>query len=222
MEFHKRLNLLPQSYKDRYINKYLMFTFGSITAVLILIMLTSLVSLALITHSINKLTAENKEYQSRQATISSLQESVGKKQKLIAEYEKDNFPFHAFINAVTEQKPEGLTIISIDSADRLISVDKNESTESTVLPKQQETDKEKELNPTSSPTAAKQVVYEKDLAGSKLIVRGYSTDSATIASFVSNLSRLFYVADAELKAIEEHTINGTDKANVFEVVLQLK
>lgn len=213
MEFSKKINLLPQKYKDKYANKYLLFFFFGIVTVMLLIMVASLINLALINHSINKLTTEDKEYQSRQATIMTLQESISRKQKLIEEYEKDNFPFYAFINAIATQTADDLTIISIDSIDRLISVDID-----------QEVDSENEhLEETAeNPVPTKQVNYEKDLAGEKLIIRGYSVNSSAIAAFINNVSRLFYVADTKLTAIEEHMISNVGKANVFEMELLLK
>ncbi len=216
MNFAKKLNLLPQSHKDRYANRYIALGFGGVFAVLVLILSTAFINLGLAKLSIKRLTEENTDYKNKQAKITSLEESIGKSGEIINEYQKDNFPFYSFMQAVEQQKPAGLTIISIDSADRLIP--REEQPEK--IPESQsikETEKETEE---SAPVKA--ASYEKDLSGSKLIVRGYSANPSDIASFVNTLSRLFYVSETELKAIEEHTINGYDTVNIFETILQLK
>ncbi len=212
MEFNKKMNLLPQSYKNKHANKYLLLFFGGISTVLLLILMTSIINLTLVNQNIKKLLAQDKEYQSKQSTIIALQESINKKQKLIEEHEKDKFPFNSFISSITAQKPAALTIISIDSADRLIALE-NENT----------TENKKDDEDTESHTTLpqKQVTYEKDLSGEKLIVRGYSKSSSAIASFVSSLSRLFYVAEAKLTAIEEHPVSGVNN-KIFEMELLLK
>lgn len=242
MEFSKKLNLLPQSYKDRYINRYLMIGCGATVIILILVMGITYLSCGMAKLSIKKLTEENIEYQTKQSTIVGLEKQVSKNKEVISEYEKDNFPFAYFIQTLENQKPQGLKIISIDSVDRLIasepksndkeSENKENSKEQTE--KQAEKDaadtdtesekpqEEKKSEDEQKNSAAPNVVYEKDLSGNKLSVRGYSTNMSDIASFISSLSRLPYVAETEIKAIEEHSVNGTEKANIFEAILTLK
>ncbi|OQB13486.1 MAG: hypothetical protein BWY15_01783 [Firmicutes bacterium ADurb.Bin193] len=242
MEFSKKLNLLPQSYKDRYINRYLMIGCGAAVIILVLVMGITYLSCGMAKLSIKKLTEENIEYQTKQSTIVGLEKQISKNKEVISEYEKDNFPFAYFIQTLENQKPQGLKIISIDSVDRLIAAepkgDDKESEKTEDSAEQTEKQAEKQADDTAAESdkpqgekkaeepgkdaASSNVVYEKDLSGNKLSVRGYSTNMSDIASFISALSRLPYVAETEIKAIEEHSVNGTEKANIFEAILTLK
>lgn len=238
MEFSKKLNLLPQSYKDRYINRYLMIGCGAALIILVLVVGITYLSCGMTKLSIKKLTEENIEYQTKQSTIVGLEKQLSKNKEVIAEYEKDNFPFAYFIQTLENQKPQGLKIISIDSVDRLIAaepkadVKESEKTEDSKEQTEKNTDdtaaesekspEEKKSEDAKNASAPSNVTYEKDLSGNKLSVRGYSTNMSDIASFISSLSRLPYVAETEIKAIEEHSVNGTEKANIFEVILTLK
>lgn len=237
MEFSKKLNLLPQSYKDRYINRYLMIGCGATLIILVLVMGITHLSCGMTKLSIKKLTEENIEYQTKQSTIVGLEKQLSKNKEVISEYEKDNFPFAYFIQTLENQKPQGLKIISIDSVDRLIAAepkaddkesekadDSKEQTEKAddTAAESEKTQEGKKSEDAKNASAPSNVVYEKDLSGNKLSVRGYSTNMSDIASFISSLSRLPYVAETEIKAIEEHSVNGTEKANIFEVILTLK
>lgn len=238
MEFSKKLNLLPQSYKDRYINRYLMIGCGAALIILVLVVGITYLSCGMKKLSIKKLTEENIEYQTKQSTIVGLEKQLSKNKEVISEYEKDNFPFAYFIQTLENQKPQGLKIISIDSVDRLIAAEpkaddkESEKTEDSkeqieknaddTAAESEKSPEEKKSDDAKNASAASNVTYEKDLSGNKLSVRGYSTNMSDIASFISSLSRLPYVAETEIKAIEEHSVNGTEKANIFEVILTLK
>ena len=231
MEFSKKLNLLPQSYKDRYINRYLMIGCGAALIILVLVVGITYLSCGMTKLSIKKLTEENIEYQTKQSTIVGLEKQLSKNKEVIAEYEKDNFPFAYFIQTLENQKPR-------DSVDRLIAAEpkpddkESEKTEDSKEQTEKNTDDtaaESEKSPegkksedAKNASAPSNVTYEKDLSGNKLSVRGYSTNMLDVASFISSLSRLPYVAETEIKAIEEHSVNGTKKANIFEVILTLK
>lgn len=238
MEFSKKLNLLPQSYKDRYINRYLMIGCGAALIILVLVMGITYLSFGMAKLSIKKLTEENIEYQTKQSTIVGLEKQISKNKEVISEYEKDNFPFAYFIQTIENQKPQGLKIISIDSVDRLVLAEpktddkESEKADASAEQTEKQTDdtaaeadkpqEEKKADKPSKEAAASNVAYEKDLSGNKLSVRGYSTNMSDIASFISALSKLPYVSETEIKAVEEHSVNGTEKANIFEAILTLK
>ena len=232
MEFSKKLNLLPQTYKDRYANRYIMLGFGAVAIVLVLMLTIAYINLEITKFGIKKLTEENIEYQIKQSTIAGLEKKIVNSKEVISEYQKDSFPFYYFMQTVENQKPSGLTIISIDSADRLTE-QKTETVASTaqgtMTPEpneKKEAEKEESAETitaeTKEKTEALSLAYEKDLSGGKLVIRGYSFNPSDIATFINDLSKLPYVADTELKAIEEHTVNGVDTANIFEAILQLK
>ncbi len=195
MHYTKKLNLLPQSYKDKYINKYLLFSFGALVAIMLLIMLTVYSNYFMLNFSIKRLITENTEFQNRQTKITTLKEAINKNTSIINEQQKEGFPFYSFMQTVEKQKPYGLTIISIDSSDRLL---------------------------TPAPQNEADITYEKDLSKDNLVVRGYSQNPSDIAEFINTLAQLSYVEDIELKAIEEHTIDGVNSANIFEAILKLK
>lgn len=238
MEFSRNLNLLPQSYKDKYINSYLMIGCVATAMILVLVIGITYLSYGIAKLSIKRLTEENIEYQTKQSTILGLEKQFSTNKEIISEYEKDNFPFGYFIQTLINQKPQGLKIISIDSVDRLIAAEPKEdnmeaevSSDSAEQAEKQANENveyaensqgEKKYESQNKDATASNVEYEKDLSGNKLSVRGYSTNISDIASFLSALSRLPYVADTEIKAIEEHTVNGSEKANIFEAILTLK
>lgn len=225
MHYNKKLNLLPQQYKDRYANKYLLLGFGGICAVLIFIILVAYVSAGMTSFDISRLQKENTEYQSKQKKIAELGENIARNKELISEYGKTYFPFYHFMQEIEFQKPYGLTLISIDSANRLDHEEpvSSPASQSMVTPSPStKTTPEASRNDSAVEKPQKTVTYEHDLSGQKLVVRGYSANPGDIALFINNLSKLDYVENLELKAIEEHTINGTEKANIFEAELTLK
>ena len=225
MHFNKKLNLLPERYKDRHATQYILLGFGSIFGILILIMLVTYVNVGISSFGISRLQKENTEYQAREKRIVELEESIVKNKELIKEYERTYFPFYRFMQWIEYQKPYGLTLISIDSADRLA----NDEATSSLTPRATTTPSPppREMSEASKKESTlekpqKTIGYNRDLSGEKLVIRGYSANPSDIALFVANLSKSDYVEDLELKAIEEHTINGTERANIFEAVLRLK
>ena len=219
MEYSKPLNLLPQSYRDKYTNRYLMFGIGTVVLVLVLILGVTYINLAVTKLSINRLSKENTQYQSKQQKITALTDTAEKNKTVLNDFQKDNFPFTFFLQTVENQKPPGLTIISIDSADRLAkAMTAEQQPEPDAKPRQT-------AQPTQTPQPQgqiREIQYENDMSGNKLVVRGYSADPAEVAAFIDALSKLPYVETAELKAIEEHPVNEYQKANVFELILSLK
>lgn len=216
MEFSKPFNLLPQSYQDKYVNRYMLFGFGSVALVLAALLAMSYIGIAVTQFSIHRLANENTQYQSKQQQIGLLTESVQKNRKIVQSNQQDTFPFYFFLQTVENEKPQGLTILSIDSAERLVQAMTAEQTENTG--NTESIEEKTEVQETQLP----ELTYEKDLSGSKLVVRGYSGDPAEVASFVDSLSKLPYVASTELKAIEEHPVSETEDANIFELILHLK
>jgi len=224
MEYSKKLNLLTREYKDKYANKYIMAGFFGALVILGLVVSAAYVNLGLANYGLKKLVMRNTEYQNKQAKIVTLQETIVKNKDLLSEYQMQSFPFYAFMKAVESQKPEGLTLISVDSADRL--KEETASVENAASqPKSGKEMKSEVKDPaakSSDQDVKTEITYQKDLSGEKLIVRGYSTNPSDVAAFLYNISQLPYISAVELKAIEEHTVNGTQTANIFEVVLSLK
>jgi hypothetical protein len=123
------------------------------------------------------------------------------------------------MQALEYKKPNGLTIISVDSIDRLVELPKEDKSGSTdkKITETPKTDKKSETTETEEKPLS--VKFIKDLAGEKLSIRGYSTNPADISQFIYDLSKLQFITDLELKAIEEKIINGTEHINVFEAIL---
>jgi len=220
MQNAKRLNLLPKEYKEKQINKYLIYAFGGIGAILALIMIITYINLGIANLTLNKLQKEDTVYKQKQTKIATMQETIKTNNEFVVEHEKAYFPFYEFMQVLEYQKPYGLTIISVDSIDRLVnkmevagekSLEKTKKDEKTGNPEQTPT-------PTQKPPT---VEYTKDLSGEKLSIRGYSSNPNDISIFLYDLSKLPYIEDLELKAIEENKINGIDTINVFEAILTL-
>lgn len=220
MQNAKRLNLLPKEYKEKQINKYLIYAFGGIGAILALIMIITYINLGIANLTLNKLQKEDTVYKQKQTKIATMQETIKTNNEFVVEHEKAYFPFYEFMQVLEYQKPYGLTIISVDSIDMLVN--KMEAAGEKPL---EETKKDGITgNPEQTPTPIPKpptVEYTKDLSGEKLSIRGYSSNPSDISIFLYDLSKLPYIADLELKAIEENKINGVETINVFEAILTL-
>ena len=157
--------------------------------------------------TLNKLHAENIEYSRKEARITELETASKSNKDFIALYKASNFPFYAFMKFLEENKPYGLTLLSVDSLDRLV---------------QKEETSGKEETPVEPEVAELEVKADaiKDLAGEKVSIRGYSTNPKDISMFLYNLSKLPCIAKVELKAIEENTMGG-ERINLFEAILTL-
>lgn len=218
MQNDKRLNLLSTEQKEKHINKYLMYGFGGIFAILLLIMLVTYINLGFSNLSLNKLQKEDTQYKQKVSQIKTAEDSLKKNDEFISTYDSLHFPFADLMKTLELNKPYGLTIISVDSMDRLIQLVKKEgeTAKSTTTP---DTKAETSKITTLPEEELPKIKYVKDLAGEKLSIRGYSSSPAEISQFIFDLSKQSYITDLELKAIEQKVINGTDTINVFEVVL---
>jgi hypothetical protein len=223
MQNDKRLNLLSTEQKEKHINKYLMYGFGGIFAVLALIMLFVYMNLGITNLTLNKLQKEDTQYKQKLSQITSVEETIKKNGEFIGTYDSIHFPFYSLMQALEYNKPYGLTIISVDSMDRLVDFPKEGVPDSNANKATETPKTDKKVEPTQGKTEEKplSVKFIKDLAGEKLSIRGYSNNPADISQFIYDLSKLEFIADLELKAIEEKMINGTEHINVFEAILTL-
>jgi hypothetical protein len=225
MQNDKRLNLLSTEQKEKHINKYLMYGFGGIFAVLALIMLFVYMNLGMTNLTLNKLKKEDTQYKQKLSQITSVEETIKKNSEFIGTYDSIHFPFYSLMQALEYNKPYGLTIISVDSMDRLVESAQEDVTDSEGKKATETPKPDKKAEPTQEKIEQEEkplsVKFIKDLAGEKLSIRGYSSNPADISQFIYDLSKLEFIADLELKAIEEKMINGTEHINVFEAVLTL-
>jgi hypothetical protein len=222
MQNDKRLNLLSTEQKEKHINKYLMYGFGGIVAVLALIMLFTYMNFGITNLKLNKLQKEDTQYKQKLSQITSAEDTIKKNSEFIGIYDNIHFPFYSLMQALEYKKPSGLTIISVDSMDRLVELPKEGGTDSKEN-KATETPKTNKKSETTETVKTEEkplsVKFLKDLAGEKLSIRGYSTNPADISQFIYDLSTLEFITDLELKAIEEKIVNGTEHINVFEAII---
>ena len=116
---NKKLNLLPQEYKNRYINKYLLMAGAMICGVLALALLAAHLNLYVLRSSISDLTQESAEYESEANQMNVLQTKVNSSKKIIEEFSRENFEFAGYLSTLESNRPSSVTILSLDSIDRL-------------------------------------------------------------------------------------------------------
>lgn len=93
MQNDKRLNLLSTEQKEKHINKYLMYGFGGIFAILLLIMLVTYINLGFSNLSLSKLQKEDTKYKQKVSQIKTTEDSLKKNDEFISTYDSLHFPF---------------------------------------------------------------------------------------------------------------------------------
>jgi hypothetical protein len=76
-----------------------------------------------------------------------------------------------------------------------------------------------EEQPEDEPITETPVVNEiKDLSGEEIIIRGHGKNSEDISRFIYQISRLDYIASANITAIEQHLLND-EPESIFEITV---
>jgi len=218
MQGNKKLNLLPMDVKNKYDNRYMIYVSSVVCSILALVLAVMYCNIGILNFSIKNLQNENAQYTSQQSKIEGLQKVIAENKKFIESYSNSNFPFYQFMNALESYRPYNLTIISVDSVDRLANEGEQEvKTEGeTVEPTASPTPNKKDAEDTSK--ALPKLEYVKDLSDEKIVLRGYGESQEAISNYINSLSHLPYIADTQVSAIEQHKINEMD-VNLFEVIL---
>ena len=223
MNEKKKINLLPQEIKNKYDNMHLAVFASVILSIFVFTAAVQLLNIGILKWDINRITAKNEKYEREKASISILQEKINEYNEYIAEYENVPFPFVRFMHDMENVCSESVYIISVDTPDRLIDEGENEEEErekednnDEVAEKTDDKEKsEEELTQTEEP----KIEYTGDLSERNIVIRGYGQNQRDISSFIYKLSKLSYIKDAKVSAIEEHKMADGNMYNIFEIIV---
>lgn len=210
MQGNKKLNLLPLSVKNKYINKYLLYAASLVYGICILAVLVQYLSMAFLQYDIKKIGRANTEYNEEKARIELLQIAIDEHKTFLQDYENGGFPLSRFMHDILLHKPNTVSIISIDSKDRLMEIVEVAETPADEIEDQSEEEMVSKVTPTPSNIS--------DLSGEEIIIRGHGKNSEDISRFIYQISRLDYIASADITAIEQHLLNNEDES-IFEITL---
>lgn len=221
----KKINLLPLEYKNKVLSRYIIISASAIGCIFVILILGMLINMGFLNMSINNLKKQNTEYNATKVKIADLEKQITNNQSFINEQKQVFFDFYSFMSCLENCKPDGLTIISVDSSDRMLAA-KKETEEATPTateePKQNE--KADETGKVEEPKQEeiKAVVYEKDLTGGRLVLRGLAKNAQDISTYIYKLSQVPIITSIDLSGIEEQTFNKNDKVTIFEAVLEVQ
>lgn len=206
MQRNKKLNLLPLSVKNKYINKYLIYAASLVCGICILALLAQYIGMAFLQYDIKKIGKANTEYNEEKAKIELLQSAIDEHKVFLQDYENGGFPLSRFMHDIQLHKPYTVSIISIDSQDRLMKIAEIPSDDT-------------EEQPEDEPITENPVVNQtNDLSGEEIIIRGHGKNSEDISRFIYQISRLDYIASANITAIEQHLLND-EPESIFEITV---
>lgn len=227
MEVNKKLNLLPQEVKDNYANKYIVCASACIGAILVLALAVQYIGMGYLSWQIQRVKAENERYTAQKEKITKLRTDIDGYMAFVNEHGNGYFPFSRFMRDLEANRPDGVSMISVDSADRLVNEgerkeeQKQEKTEITDQNSSKQADTEKDAGkdvsePENTPEPAATITYTSDLAGQELTIRGYGKNQADISKFIYAMSGLSYISSVKITAIEEHPMpDGV--YNIFDI-----
>lgn len=209
----KKLNLMPSEFKAAEIMRLV----RQVAVLVALIPIGYLIYLGVLNYKMYndiKVTEEKIQVvENLERSVNNMNNQIQSKQLFLESLSKSEFELNNFVKFLNSEVGDDLNIISVDSEDRLIGrpVDIVVATE---IP-EEEPDGE-EIEEVAPPVVAP--TYSNKM---KLVIRGYSNNSVSIADFVYKLSLLDFIGDVNLTAIEEKdTPDGI--SNVFEIKLDVK
>lgn len=235
------LNLLPEEYKKKLANAtYTKIGIATVViiAIIIGVFAAQLALAKLELSNMNKEVAEINEVNSK---ISSLENSIKEKTEQLNSTNLEFFEFDIFMKAIYQYKPASVTIISLDSQDRLIT---ELQTEEEAAEQEGETEdnrteakkaadenleaseKKEEAESTDNKATVDEegniinIPIEKEPITSKFIyLRGFSNSADDIANYIYKISYLDCVSDVTLTSIEERVDNEGKNTKVFELII---
>ena len=220
----KKINLLPIEIKNKYANKYLKLLAAFIAAVMVLVVGVQVVNAGILTLQINRYKDRNAKYEEEKRNIENLQNRIVSYNAFIDEYEKEVFPFELFMNDLENIRPDSVNIISVDTPDRLINEGVSDEDKEKENEKEEKSEKEvtenEETEATEKPFATPEIKYTGDLRGMEMVIRGFGKRQDDISAFIFELSKLSYITDAKITAIEEHEMLDGQEYNIFEIVVK--
>lgn len=223
----KKINLLPIEYKNKVLGRYIIISISAVGGIFAVLIIGILINMFFLNLGINNLKKQNTEYNTTKAEITQLEKQIADNQNFINKQKQKVFDFYSFMSCLESYKPSGLTIVSVDSLDR-ISIAKEEPnptaspTPETEKPKVKENTEAPNANNQPKPEESKPIKYEKDLSGDKLVLRGLAKNAQDISTYIYKLSQIPSIVNINLSGIEEQNFNQNEKITVFEAVLEVQ
>lgn len=229
MKNRKKLNLLPEEIKNKYISKYLTGAAIGFCIVIALFLSVQYIQIGILSWQTNRIIANNEKYDKEKETIAQLEENIKKHNDFLKNYEDDCFPFALFMYDLEVYRPSDVYIISVDSTERLINegVQEDKEKEKTAEEKKDEKadesdDTEKKEGETEKSddeeNVKPEIGYTEDLSGREIVIRGFGNNQKSISQFIYDITHLSYIGSSKITAIEEHKIeNGV--YNIFEITV---
>lgn len=229
MKNRKKLNLLPEEIKNKYISKYLTCAAIGFCIVIALFLSVQYIQIGILSWQTNRIIANNEKYDKEKETIAQLEENIKKHNDFLKNYEDDCFPFALFMYDLEAYRPSDVYIISVDSTERLINEgvqedkDKEKPAEEKKEEKSDESyDTEKKEGETEKSddeeNVKPEIGYTEDLSGREIVIRGFGDNQKSISQFIYDITHLSYIGSSKITAIEEHKIeNGV--YNIFEITV---
>lgn len=229
MKNRKKLNLLPEEIKNKYISKYLTGAAIGFCIVIALFVSVQYIQIGILSWQTNRIIANNEKYDKKKETIAQLEENIKKHNDFLKNYEDDCFPFALFMYDLEAYRPSDVYIISVDSTERLINegVQEDKDKEKTAEEKKDEKadeshDTEKKEGETEKSddeeNVKPEIGYTEDLSGREIVIRGFGNNQKSISQFIYDITHLSYIGSSKITAIEEHKIeNGV--YNIFEITV---
>ena len=221
----KKINLLPPEIRSKYANRYLKYMAFSAFVVMALAFCLQLAGMGILKLQIHHYQEQNAQYEQEKRNIEEIQNRIVSYNEFIDEYETGVFPFAQFMNDVENIRPESVYIISVDTPDRLINEgkkeeEKPEETKEPVKEDSKDSETEKDGLVEIEDLIKPEIKYVDDLVGKDIIIRGYGRKQEDISAFIYELSKIPYINNAKITAIEEHSMLDGNKYNIFEIVVQ--
>jgi|LSQX01.3.fsa_nt_gb Tfp pilus assembly protein PilN len=217
----KKMNLLPLEYKNNELSRYMIAGIAAIAVVFVMLIVGMLINMGILNMSINSLKKQNTEYNATKVEITDLERQITENQSFINEHKQDFFDFYQFIKSLENYKPDGLTLVSVDSLDRMTVIEEEPKETMTPDTEGEQTD-EIEAVEAPEPEILKTASYKKDLSGERLILRGLAKDTQDISTYIYKLSQSPMVSDIELSGIEEQMFNQKERITIFEAILEVR
>lgn len=233
MNNRKKLNLLPEEVKNKYISKYFTCAIIGFSIVIALFLSIQCIQIGFLTWQTNRIILNNEKYDKEKETIQQLEENIKKHNEFLKNYENDCFPFALFMYDLEAYRPSDVYIISVDSTERLINegaqeeqdvdkktekgdnhVDEENSEYDDTEKNEENTEKSIENDNKINP----EIGYMEDLSGRELVIRGFGDNQKTISQFIYDITHFSYIGSSKITAIEEHEMeNGV--YNIFEITV---
>ena len=201
--------MLPEEIKNKYFKKYVIYAFGAVGVLCIVVLLIQYINIGMLNNQIKRIKQENYQYNAVAQEIEELNERNAKHMEFIKLYDNASFPFPQFMHDLESFRPDSVVIISVDTPDRLIAdkeiegnkddnenaeekADENKKTEKEKNDENENTEKEKKPEEAENTKSG-------DESNQQIIIRGFGKQQEDISNYIYKLSTLKYIKNARNK-----------------------